>query len=239
VGRRQINLVVTEGVIDALSAAAGGYPAAAYLPDPVTAAVLARQRRRLVIASTPTRPAEPPSTASPSPYVSTGVRPPSWSSRAATSTPTSPAPPNDRLMDARHERIALLRKLAAVNGVDIDADDGVQQLNDWFVASVKASPSNPKRLEPRWYSVVNDIGLFLGELAIARSGGKLRWEFFTAGKKDLSYHRHVIMGFNVPNPKYNADFDLLVATQGHRAVQGLEVQPDRFQRAIQDIDEKI
>jgi hypothetical protein len=96
----------------------------------------------------------------------------------------------DRLMDARHERIALLRTLAAADGVDIDADDGVQQLNDWFVASVKASPSNPKRLEPRWYSVVNDIGLFLGELAIARSGGKLRWEFFTAGKKHLSYHSH-------------------------------------------------
>jgi hypothetical protein len=145
----------------------------------------------------------------------------------------------DRLMDARHERVALLRKLAAVNGVDIDADDGVQQLNDWFVASVKASPSNPKRLEPRWYSVVNDIGLFLGELAIAQSGGKLRWEFFTAGKKDLSYHRHVIMGFNVPNPKYNVDFDWLVATEGHRAVQGLEIDSDFFQRVLRSVNGKV
>lgn len=54
------DLLITEGVIDALSAAAAGYTAAAYLgadlPDVRTAAVLARSRRRLVIAFDPDPP---------------------------------------------------------------------------------------------------------------------------------------------------------------------------------------
>ncbi len=41
------------------------------------------------------------------------------------------------------------------------------------------------------------------------------------GAKDVSYQRHVIMGFaGVPNPRYNVDFDLLVAMLGHRVLAG-------------------
>lgn len=54
------DLLITEGIIDALSAAAAGYRAAAYLgaglPDAATAAVLARSHRRLVIAFDPDPP---------------------------------------------------------------------------------------------------------------------------------------------------------------------------------------
>jgi hypothetical protein len=83
----------------------------------------------------------------------------------------------DRLMAARDDRLVQLHRLAAANGVDLDAADGVQRLNDWFVASVPPDPEGRGRLAKVWYSVVNDIGLFLGERAIAASGGKLRWEF--------------------------------------------------------------
>ena len=129
---------------------------------------------------------------------------------------------HDRLMAARSARVAALKRLARASGVDLEGLDALQQLNDWFVSSVESDDGAPGRLSSDWYSVVNDIGLYLGEEAIARSGGKLRWEFFTRGKRDIAYQRSVIMGFDVPNPKYNVDFDLAVATYGHRIVQGLE-----------------
>jgi hypothetical protein len=39
-------------------------------------------------------------------------------------------------------------------------------------------------LLPDWYSVVNDLALFLGETMIERCS-TLRWEFFTGGKKNV------------------------------------------------------
>lgn len=107
--------------------------------------------------------------------------------------------------------------------------DGVQHLDDWFVSSVEPNSDGTGRLANVWYSVVNDIGLFLGERAIAHSGGTLRWEFFTAGKKDIAYRRHVIMGFGVANQRYNVDFDLAVGMYGHRVVRGELVDPDFFE----------
>jgi hypothetical protein len=43
--------------------------------------------------------------------------------------------------------------------------------------------------------------------AICSSSGRRRseWRFFDKGKRDLSYQHPVIMGFDVPNPKYNVD----------------------------------
>src|SRR5262249_24477501 len=76
----------------------------------------------------------------------------------------------------------------------------------------------PGRLAPVWYSIVNDIALFLGDVMIQRHP-ELRWEFFIWAKKDISYQRHVIMGFNrVSNPKYNIDIDAAVAAYGHLIV---------------------
>jgi hypothetical protein len=134
----------------------------------------------------------------------------------------------DRLMGARGERLSQLRQLAAANGIDLDAADGVQRLNDWFVASVRPAPEDGGRLANIWYSVVNDIGLFLGERAIDASAGTLRWEFFTSGKRDMAYQRPVLMGFKVSNPRYNLDPDLLVGMYGHRVVRGEDVDPSFF-----------
>jgi hypothetical protein len=134
----------------------------------------------------------------------------------------------DRLMAAREERIRQLHRLAAANGIDLDAADGVQRLNDWFIASVEPDPEGRQRLANVWYSVVNDIALFLGERAIAASGGTLRWAFFTAGRKDIAYQRPVLMGFDVPNPRYNVDLDLVLGMYGHRVVRGDAVDPGFF-----------
>jgi hypothetical protein len=125
----------------------------------------------------------------------------------------------DRLMAAKPGRLDGLGGLLQVNGVALSGtDEGVQDLNDWFVANVEADPANPGRLVPAWYSIVNDVGLFLGEVIIERSPG-LRWQFYTGAKKDVSSQRHVIMGFSrVSNPKYNVDIDGAVARYAHRLV---------------------
>jgi hypothetical protein len=124
-------------------------------------------------------------------------------------------------MEVKSARIEMLRRLLEANGVELGiADPGIQDLNDWFRANVQADPDTPGRLLPEWYSVINDVALFLGDVIIGRCPG-LRWEFYTGGKKDVSYQRHVIMGFSqVPNPKYNLDIDSAVAAYGHRIVAG-------------------
>lgn len=125
----------------------------------------------------------------------------------------------DALMKAAPGRVEMLRRLLAANGVVLAGPDaGIQDLNDWFLAGVEADSDTPGRLLPEWYSVVRDVALFLGETLIGRCPG-LRWEFFTWGKKDVAYQRHVIMGFSrVPNPKYNLDLEAAVAAYGHRII---------------------
>ena len=125
----------------------------------------------------------------------------------------------DRLMNEKTARIEMLRWLLKANGVELSStDDGIQDLNDWFRGNLAVDPDEPGRLLPHWYSLVNDVALFLGDVMIERCPG-LRWEFFIGGKKDAAYQRHVIMGFRqVPNPKYNIDIDRRVATYGHRIV---------------------
>lgn len=124
-----------------------------------------------------------------------------------------------RLMTEKPVRIDMLRQLLKANGVELSStDDGILKLNEWFLANVEPDPDQPGRLLPEWYSVVRDIGLFLGETMIERCPG-LRWEFFTGGKKNVAYQKHVIMGFSrSPNPRFNLDIDGMVAGYGHRVV---------------------
>jgi hypothetical protein len=123
------------------------------------------------------------------------------------------------LMEAKPGRIETLRKLLWANGVELASTDAaIQDLNDWFRDNVEADTGRPGSLLPGWYSVVNDVALFLGEVMIERCPG-LHWEFFIWGKKNAAYQRHVIMGFSrVLNPKYEIDIDAAVAAYAHRIV---------------------
>lgn len=134
----------------------------------------------------------------------------------------------NRLMAAREKRIGEVRRLLERNGVELGADDAdLQALNDWFRAEVEGDRETG-RLLPRWYAVVNDLALFLGDVIIERGPG-LRWAMFDKGARDIAFQRHVLMGFSgVPNPKYNVDIDRLLATYGHRIISGEQVEPDAF-----------
>lgn len=124
------------------------------------------------------------------------------------------------VMEQKEERITQLKALVAKSGITLTGTDkSIQQLNDWFFKHVEPSPTDTDSLKPIWYSVVNDISLFLGELVIRRSEGKLRWELFTYGKRDVSYQRPVLMGFTkVKDKKYNRDLDLAIGMYGHRVI---------------------
>ncbi|MBT8164816.1 MAG: hypothetical protein KJO97_04630, partial [Acidimicrobiia bacterium] len=74
---------------------------------------------------------------------------------------------------------------------------------------------------------------------IAESDGKLRWEFWTAGKRDVSYQRHVIVGFDVANQRYNVDFDLIVGMYGHRLIRETEEEPEFFVGLLQGAADKV
>jgi hypothetical protein len=138
----------------------------------------------------------------------------------------------DALMTARPSRNEILRRLLKANGLDLGSSDlAIQDLNDWFREHVQDDPDSPGRLLPEWYSVVNDLSLFLGDVMIERHPN-LSWTFYTWGKTNVSYQRHVIMGFaQVPNPKYCVDVDRVLATYAHRIVAGhQDVEPDAFLR---------
>jgi hypothetical protein len=135
----------------------------------------------------------------------------------------------EKLMRSKVERMETLARLMNANGLELDASDsGIQKLDDWFQASVEQDPNGePGQLRPMWYSVVNDVALFLGDAIIERAPN-LEWKFFTFGKRDLAYQRHVIMGFPVANSKYNVDVDRNIAIYGHRIVAGESNREDYF-----------
>jgi hypothetical protein len=145
---------------------------------------------------------------------------------AAVSEPANTLPRSEarqayeRLMRTKHTRIEVLRGLLKTNGIQLDSSDAaVQDLNDWFYANIRPDPDHAGRMTPQWYSVASDIALFLGDVMIERSPN-LHWEFFTWGKKNVSYQRHVIMGFGTEDPKLktNIDIERRVATYGHRII---------------------
>ena len=113
-----------------------------------------------------------------------------------------------RRMGAKSARIEMLGRLLKANGVELGTDDAaIQDLNDWFLASVEANPQQPGRLASDWYSVAHDVALFLGEVMIERHP-HLHWEFFTWGKTNVAFQRHVIMGFSTEDPKFHTNVDI-------------------------------
>ena len=127
-----------------------------------------------------------------------------------------------RCMETKQARLEMLRRMLKANGVELGTSDAaVQDLNDWFLAHVEADPGQPGRLLPDWYSVVHDVALFLGDVMIERHPN-LHWEFFTWGKTNVAFQRHVIMGFSTEDPKFhtNINIDRMVATYAHQVIEG-------------------
>lgn len=126
-----------------------------------------------------------------------------------------------RCMETMPARIEMLRRLLKANGVELGTGGAaIQDLNDWFLASVEADPGQAGRLRLEWYSIVHDVALFLGGVMIERHPN-LHWEFFTWGKTNVAFQRHVIMGFSTEDPKFhtNINIDRMVATYAHQIIE--------------------
>lgn len=139
----------------------------------------------------------------------------------------------NRWIAARPERWTQLQRLLDGVGIRLGTSDSdIQRVNDWFRTSVESAPENRGRLANRWFAVVNDMTVVLGDTLLERCPG-LRWEFYTSGKTNLSYQKHVVMGFaNVQNTKYNVDFDRVVSTYGHQVIAGSDVSPAFFTEVL-------
>lgn len=142
------------------------------------------------------------------------------------------------LMGAKDERISQVTKLLRTNGVRAETDDaGLDEMSRWFRDNVEGERESG-RLVSRWYSVVNDLALLLGDEVIRRAPN-LRWEMYDRGRRDLSFQRHVLVGFTgVANPGYRVDIDLLLATHAHRVVAGIEGDLTPFRTWVQAAVEK-
>ena len=127
----------------------------------------------------------------------------------------------ERCMATKPTRLEMLSRLLKVDGIELSSSDAaIQDLNDWFFSNVEADPEQPGRLLSNWYSVAHDVALFLGDVMIQRHSN-LHWEFFTWGKTNVAYQRHVIMGFSTEDPKHhtNINIDRMVATYAHEIVE--------------------
>lgn len=141
----------------------------------------------------------------------------------------------EHLMAQKSYRIDQLRKLLAANDIELtETLDGVRALEQWYVANVEPDPTGRFVMASIWYSVANDIALFLGDLLI-QMRPHLRWDLYTWDKKNISYQRPVVMGFKVPNPRYNVDFNRVVALYGRSIVENDDdMGPDLFVQMLTD-----
>jgi hypothetical protein len=144
----------------------------------------------------------------------------------------------DKLMAEKEDRQALLAALLQRNGGPaLEADDAaISALDHWFRERVEADPDQPHRLLPEWYSVVNDLALHLGDVAIARNR-QLRWELFVWGRRNANFQRPVLMGFEVPNPRFSVDLVAELVVIGHRQVKGMELDDEEFVPLLHRITE--
>jgi hypothetical protein len=134
-----------------------------------------------------------------------------------------------KLMAEKGRRIEYLRELVKLNGIELrSTDEGLQELNDWFVREVEPRPDKSGRLLSIWYAVGNDLALYVGDIMIERSPG-LKWVMFDKGKRSIYYQRHVIMGYSkVSDPQFAVDVDRLISTYGHCLIDGDDVDSDEF-----------
>lgn len=107
----------------------------------------------------------------------------------------------DAWMGERAARVAQLAWLAELPLND-QSDGSLLALDGWLVDRAEPSPVNPAIPDALWRSVARDVGIYIGNVIIARSPW-LRWELRTTGPTVVDYREPVIRGFkNVSSDRY-------------------------------------
>lgn len=138
----------------------------------------------------------------------------------------------ERLLARKPERLRGLGRLLAANGVTLGTEDEqIQVADEWFRRELEPDAQRPRTLDERWWSVVRDLGLFLGDAMIERHPG-LEWRYYDRPPKEgVGYRRLVIMGF--PDPRYYEYPELHVSGYAHGLLGTLRTRdPEWFLRVV-------
>jgi hypothetical protein len=143
----------------------------------------------------------------------------------------------EHLTKSLPDRIQQLQGLFATNGLPLGVDcESIQQIDDWFRVNVEANPAEPGRLRNIWYALIADLGLLLGSIMVQRHP-HLRWEMLVGGKREVSYQRHVIVGFSRAYPRFYVDPAFAISTYAHAIIESEDVRQNLFMAMLQATDE--
>jgi len=137
----------------------------------------------------------------------------------------------DLFVGSIDERIKILQKLVGDRLLLDFTRVSLVKLDVWYPKAVEPDEryQDEGRPSPETFSIANDLSMYIGETIIRNTSG-LSWQLLIHHQKNVSYHRPVIMGWNVPNQEYNVDFDLLLGQYAFRLVQGGTREENLFPR---------
>ena len=134
----------------------------------------------------------------------------------------------DWFLSQRESRIQVLTQYSLESGICLKKN-GIEKLHNLLVAEVHKEGLREVPTA-RVYSLCNDIAIFISEMLI-RNSASLKWKFYVAHERDVSYHRPVIVGFKVKSKR--VDIDFILCQYAHRLSQGGEKE-EGFLRRIYD-----
>ena len=134
-------------------------------------------------------------------------------------------------------RIELLGELLiAEAGVELSLG-ALSKVQVWFDETTRIETSGSEEPTAFVYSLCNDLGMFLGQSMVERHE-RIAWTMCTFGKRYLYYQRPVLIGFDVPNPKYIVDFDYALCAYAHRLALGQPSEVELFERMFFETENK-
>lgn len=117
-------------------------------------------------------------------------------------------------------------------GINLDYSiESVKKIDKWFPSIIKPNEKDESLPNAKSFSICNDLSMYLGAI-ITRNCPMVEWKLNTIKPSDVSYHRPVLMGFNVRNKNYNVDFDLVLCQYSHRILKG-EIEDGLLVKMIQ------
>jgi hypothetical protein len=124
----------------------------------------------------------------------------------------------EHFVATRGQRVEALRALLADAGLELGAGDAqLDALEHWYRANLAAGPDG--EIADRWLSVASDIGTYLSEVLRERHP-QLQWKLWSGRDGDIHAGRPVLVGFPVPNPRYNVDLIGATLTLGRAVLSG-------------------
>jgi hypothetical protein len=141
----------------------------------------------------------------------------------------------DKLMGELDGRLGQLAALTSSVGVTLDLTIGsVDAVESWLCGSIERSTDDPQKLMPVWYSVANDVGLYIGEVATRNIAG-LAWQF-NENRASEGFQRHVIGEKSLPGGAgWTWDVSMSVVSLAYEVIDGKRPRLPFFSKVLRDL----